>query len=85
MNSPAVTLTPEQEAMAQRVAQLIAPVKPGPVLTREEAMLHTKHRSDSAFDDWCGRMKVKPCSRGRYSRGHLDRALLKEASQRRAA
>ena len=74
-----LTITAAQEAIAQRVAALVAPVKPGPILTRAEAIAHTKHGSDTAFDRWCAKYRCRPCERGRYARGHLDRALLREA------
>jgi hypothetical protein len=77
-----LVLTAEQEAIAQRVAQLVAPVKPGPILTLAEAIAYTKHESDSAFYRWAGRWKITSTSNGRYARGHLDRALAREASQR---
>jgi hypothetical protein len=75
-----MTLSPKEEAIAQRVAELVAPVKPGPILTRAEAMAYTKHNSDSAFDRWCSKYyRGGSDERGRYSRGHLERALLREA------
>lgn len=71
----AALLRSQQEQIAQLV--LRAPV--GPILTRAEARAYTKHNSDTAFDRWCARRKVRPCARGRYARGHLERALLREA------
>ena len=78
-----VILTPEQEAIARRVAQLVAPVKPGPVLTLAEAIAYTKHESDSAFYRWAAKWRIGSITNGRYARGHLDRALAREATTRR--
>lgn len=83
--SAAVTIPIDIEALAQRVAQLIAPVKPGPVLTLAEAMAYTKHDSDSAFYRWAAKWRVRACAQGRYARGHLDRALARESTTRRKA
>ena len=75
-------LTPDQEAIAQRTAELVVAFR-SPVLTRTEALTYTKNFSDSAFDRWCVEHGVKPCSRGRYSRRWLDRALEREAAKGR--
>lgn len=74
----ASTLDPKDEAIARRVAELVVAYH-RPVLTRAEARAFAKHRSDTAFDRWCSRWRVGPCSRGRYARGQLERALEREA------
>lgn len=74
--------------LRQQQAQLDALVKrtpAGPVLTLAEAIAYAKHDSDSAFYRWCARWRVRSITNGRYARGHLDRALAREASTRRAA
>lgn len=85
MSDTATKLSPKEEALAQRVALLVAPIKPGPVLTVAESIVYTKHESDSAFYRWCARWKVPSCAQGRYARGQLDRGLLREANNRRAS
>ncbi len=80
----ATDLTPDQEAIARRTAELVVALR-SPVLTRPEALPYTKYNSDSAFDRWCAEFGVKACSRGRYSRRWLDRALEKEAAKGRRA
>jgi len=74
-------LPPDQEALARRMAELVLATK-RPVLNRAEAILHVGLGSDSAFDRWCQRLRVRPCAHGRYARGQLDRAMLREAGQR---
>jgi len=62
------------EAVAARLARLNCPV-----LTPEEAMVLVGKNSPSGLHRWCERYKVRPCSKGRYSRRALEMALNKEA------
>jgi hypothetical protein len=76
-------LPPEQEAIARRVVELLReqPTFVGTpnLLTRTEARAYTKRPSQGGFCAWCRRWKIKPVSRGRYSRRDLDLALSREA------
>lgn len=79
-----VDLSPESiEAIARRVVELLreqpAVVGTPNLLTRTEARAYTKRPSQGGFCAWCRRWKVKPVSRGRYSRRDLDLALSREA------
>lgn len=76
-----ILLAPSDEAMAQRIAEIIS-ARAKPVLTLEQAIPYTNHKSDSAFYVWAKKWKVTPCDHGRYARGHLDRALEREAQSR---
>ena len=82
-NPMPATLQPED--LAAIAAMLAAPPRTDRILTREEAMAYTKHESESAFYRWCTRWRVTSAAAGRYARGHLDSALDREASRRRAA
>lgn len=80
-----MTLSPKLEALAMRVAQLVLEANQAqrrPVLTRAEARAYVGKESDSAFDRWAAAWHVVPCAHGRYARGHLDRALEREAKAR---
>lgn len=69
------------ERLAQRVAELLRAAPPAArpdVLTRAEAKAYIKRPSEGAFVAWCKRWKVRPASRGRYSRPTLDLALDRE-------
>lgn len=79
----AAVLTAKDEALARRVAQIVIAARPAPVLPRTEAIAYVKLASDSAFDRWTAKWRVRPCDRGRYARGHLDRALAREATVRK--
>lgn len=74
-----IQLPPEHEAIAQRVVELLRDLPTPDVMTRREAMVYVKRRSEGAFCEWCQRWRVKPVSRGRYSRNVLDLALAREA------
>lgn len=80
MSTSAITL----ESLSEKLDRLLAihAVAPSEILTRTEAMAHTKRRSHAAFCVWCAANKVKPASRGRYSRTQLDMALQREARRR---
>ncbi len=69
----------------QKLTELLKRTPVGPVLTLAEAITYAKHDSDSAFYRWCARWKVRSISNGRYARGHLDRAMQREAVTRRSA
>jgi hypothetical protein len=74
-------LTPSEERIAQRVAELLRP-REDAILNRAEAMAYVKRRSEGAFSKWCRTYRVKPYHRGRYSRQQLDVALSFEARKR---
>jgi hypothetical protein len=71
----------EEEMIRRIVAELAGNTKP--VLDRAQAIKYTNHYSDTAFDRWRKKMNVTACSQGRYARGHLDRAMQREAMTRR--
>ena len=79
-----IPLPPEQEAVAQRVADRVMELigqqirPPCAIMTRTEAKAYVRRSSEGAFVAWCKRWKVKPHSRGRYARAQLDRALERE-------
>jgi len=50
------------------------------ILTTEEAVAYTKHRSDRAFYRWASLWAVRGHQSGRYSRERLDAALTAEAA-----
>lgn len=85
-------LTPEQETIAQRIAERAAELlaerlgspamQADKILTRAEAKAYVKRRSNSSFGQWCREYRVKPYHRGRYSRDQLDIALRFEARKR---
>lgn len=55
-------------------------VAPSPlVLTRGEAKTFVRRPSEGAFVAWCKRWRVKPGSRGRWSRAALELALERES------
>ena len=64
-------------------SELSAPPITDRILTQEEAIAYTKHGSLSAFYRWCTRMRITSAGPGRYSRGHIDSALDREAAKRR--
>lgn len=64
-------------------AELAAPLVTDRILTLPEAKAYTKHTSDSAFYRWAARWRVTSGSNGRFARGHLDSALVREAAHRR--
>lgn len=75
------------EAIARRVVELQRQTtlpQSERILTRSEARAYVKRHSEAAFCDWCKKWRIKPFSRGRYSRDQLDLALERE-SRRRAA
>jgi hypothetical protein len=71
------------QAIADAVTARISSA-PSEILTRTEAMAHAKHKSHAAFCVWCAANKIKPATRGRYSRTQLDMALQREARKRAA-
>jgi len=64
-------------------AELAAPLVTDRILTLPEAKAYTKHTSHSAFYRWASRWRVTSGSNGRFARGHLDSALVREAAHRR--
>lgn len=70
------------ELLAEKVSARLIALK-SPVLTLAEAVVYTKHESDSAFYRWCTKWSVQAVAHGRYSRRWLDRALEKEGTQGR--
>ncbi len=74
------------ESLNEKLDRLLAlqPAAPSEILTRTEAMAHAKSRSHAAFCVWCAANKVKPATRGRYSRTQLDLALQREGRRRAA-
>lgn len=68
--------------IADAVVQRINTAAPSEILTRAEAMAHTKRRSHAGFCVWCAANNVRPATRGRYSRTQLDMALQREARRR---
>lgn len=82
-----MTLTPADiTAIAEAVAARITrpSVEQSEILTRTEAMAHTKRRSHAAFGVWCAANGVKPATRGRYSRTQIDMAMQREGRKRAA-
>lgn len=68
-------------ALPQTIGVTVLPATPH-ILTRAEAMAYVKVRSQGAFCAWCHRWRVRPQSRGRYSKVVLDLALSREAGIR---
>jgi hypothetical protein len=64
-------------------AELTAPPRNDRILTLDEAKAYTKHTSDSAFYRWASRWRVTSAVNGRFAREFLDRALEREAANRR--
>lgn len=70
--------------VSDAVAKLLnAPAITDRILTQAEAIAYTKHGSLSAFYRWCSRWRITSAGPGRYSRGHIDSALDREAAKRR--
>jgi hypothetical protein len=67
------------ERVAQRLSELLRHARTSDILTLEEAVAYAKHPSRWAFYKWASRWRVKPQSRGRYSRNVLDLAIAREA------
>lgn len=73
------------ELIAEKVASrlLAQQLITDKIMSRKEAMIYTRHRSNPAFTAWAKRWEIRTDSRGRWSRTRLDLALEREAGAAR--
>lgn len=84
--APATTLPPVPvEVLRATLREVLAEqrTRTDEILTPEEAMIYTKHDSESAFYRWCSRFRVTAFQPGRFARAQLDRGLRAEAEKKR--